>query len=322
MTPPHLRPIRPLIPHKHHNHNRRRQVTQEEIPHLRGHRHVTVAHRPSPGPELRHENEAVEDEADPTPHHPGLGYKRQLVERVSLDAPGAAEADVSEADGSPSEDRAESREGKHPTQNRVLLIGVSSVGDEAEGRGGADSDHRAALAIYVAEDLGSLSLVSECGEGAVHYRGEDSDASVFDGDDEGAGGTVAAVLVAGEEAGVVVGDEEADEGQADDVEEGDAPEDLLDGCGEGFSRVGGLGGGEADEFGAGEGEGRVDEDGAEALEAVAEWAGVDPEFAADVAGGGSADAVDDDAEEDEADYGDDFDDGEEEFGFSVAFNAE
>lgn len=102
---------------------------------------------------------------------------------------------------------------------------------------------------------------------------------------------------------------------------------MLDGCGERFARVGGLGGGETDELGAGEGEGGGDEDGAETLEAVVEGAGVLPEAPADVACvgtavGGSAPDVDDDAEDDEADDGDDFDGGEDELCLAVAADAE
>ena len=96
---------------------------------------------------------------------------------------------------------------------------------------------------------------------------------------------------------MVVGDEQADEGEGDDVEEGDAPEDLFDGSGEGAARVGGFGGGEADEFGAGECEGCGDEDGAEALEAVVEGAWAVPVPPADVAVVGEAADVDYDAEE-------------------------
>jgi hypothetical protein len=41
---------------------------------------------------------------------------------------------------------------------------------------------------------------------------------------------------------VVVRDEQADDGEAGDVEEGEAPEDLFYGGGEALSGVGGFGG--------------------------------------------------------------------------------
>jgi hypothetical protein len=78
--------------------------------------------------------------------------------------------------------------------------------------------------------------------GGVHDAREDGDAGALDGDDEGGGGRVGGGLGA-EEPGVVVRDEEADEGEGNGVEEGDAPKDLLDGAGKGFPWVDGLGGG-------------------------------------------------------------------------------
>jgi hypothetical protein len=138
---------------------------------------------------------------------------------------------------------------------------------------------------------------------------------------------------------VVVRDQQADEGQGDDVEEGDAPKDLLDGGGEGLARVLRLGRGEPDKFGAGEGEGRGDEDGAYAFETVVEGAGVVPKATTDVAVIGEAANVDDDAEEaggvplvavaggecsdlHEGDDGSDFDDGKDKLGFAVPLDAE
>ncbi|KFZ20242.1 hypothetical protein V501_00254, partial [Pseudogymnoascus sp. VKM F-4519 (FW-2642)] len=64
------------------------------------------------------------------------------------------------------------------------------------------------------------------------------------------------------------------------------------------------------------------EDGAEALEAVVEGTRLDPKISADVAAVGVAGAVYDDAEDDEADHRDDFDEGENELGFAIAFDAE
>jgi hypothetical protein len=98
-----------------------------------------------------------------------------------------------------------------------------------------------------------------------------------------------------EQAGLGVGYEEPDEGQGDDVEEADAPEDLFDSCGERFARVGRLGCCEADEFGAGEGEGSGDKYADEAFEAVVEGSGVRPVFSANVAAGGGAADVDNDS---------------------------
>ena len=105
------------------------------------------------------------------------------------------------------------------------------------------------------------------------------------------------VVVAGaDEARVVVGDEKTDNGEGDDVKEADAPEDLLDGRGEGLTRVAGLCGGETDQFGAGKGEGCGHEDGAEAFETVVEGAWVGPVFTTDVGAVWAAANVEDNAE--------------------------
>lgn len=87
----------------------------------------------------------------------------------------------------------------------------------------------------------------------------------------------------------------------------DAPERVLDGRGQGLARVGRLGGGEADELGAGEREGGRDEHGADALEAVGERARVLPVAAADVLAVHALAAAD---VEDDSDDDEDDDDGE------------
>ena len=225
-----------------------------------------------------------------------------------------AEADVREADGAPGEDRRKAAEGEHPGEGVVLFGRGGEVGQQAEARGEEDGDEGPAALVDVGEHAGCLVLLGEGGEGArgavdggvadgedgdhddyVHHRVEALDAGVEDGDDERGG--VCVGRVGADESGVGVGHEEADEDERDDVEEADAPEDLLDGCGQGFAGVGRLGGGQADELGAGEGEGCGDEDGAEAFEAVVEGAWVGPVFAADVAAVGAASDVEDDAED-------------------------
>ena len=221
---------------------------------------------------------------------------------------------MGEADGAPGEDGRQTAEGEHPGEGVVLLGGSGEVGEEAEGGGEEDGDEGTAALVDVGEDPRRLVLLGEGGEGAggavdggvadredgdhdddVHDRVEALDPGVGDGDDEGGGVGVGGV--GPDEPWVCVGHEQADEDEGDDVEQADAPEDLLDGCGQGFARVGGLGGGESDELGAGKGKGRGHEDGAEAFEAVIEGAGVGPVFAADVAAVGAASDVEDDAED-------------------------
>ena len=66
-----------------------------------------------------------------------------------------------------------------------------------------------------------------------------------------------------EEIRVVGWKDQADDEEAEDVEGGDAPENLAGSFWEGFAGIGRFCGGEADELGAGEGEGGGDENGAE-----------------------------------------------------------
>ena len=96
---------------------------------------------------------------------------------------------------------------------------------------------------------------------------------------------------------VRVGHQQPHDRERDEVEERDAPEDLLAGGGQRAARVGRLGRGEADELRAAEGEGRRHEDGAEAFEAVVEGAGIVPVFHANVGAAGAAAYVEDYAEE-------------------------
>ena len=64
--------------------------------------------------------------------------------------------------------------------------------------------------------------------------------------------------------------------------QGNTPEDLLDGTRKGLERVSGLSSCQTNQFSSGEGEGRRDEDGAEALEAMLERTGIIPETSAPV----------------------------------------
>lgn len=130
----------------------------------------------------------------------------------------------------------------------------------------------------------------------VHDRWEGIDLGIVDGDDERRSGGISAGATI-EEKLIVVGDEQTDERERDDVEEGDTPENLLDGRRERLARVCGLSGSETDKFSTGEGEGRGHEDAAKTLEAVVERAGVGPVTAANVLTAGSATDIEDDTED-------------------------
>ena len=100
---------------------------------------------------------------------------------------------------------------------------------------------------------------------------------------------------------VIVRQVEADEQQADDIDDGNTPECVLDCAGHRLPRIGGLRGGKTDELGAGKGKGSGDEDGADALESVCKCAGVVPILCANVLAirpaRGTTTAVKDDGDE-------------------------
>lgn len=90
---------------------------------------------------------------------------------------------------------------------------------------------------------------------------------------------------------------QSNQGQSDDVKDGDAPEDLFDGSWQRFPRVGGLGSSEPDELRTSEGESGRDEDRAKPLKAVVEGAWVLPVLAANVAAFGRAANIEDNSEQ-------------------------
>lgn len=129
----------------------------------------------------------------------------------------------------------------------------------------------------------------------VDERAGDLGADHLEHEGEGRGGGV----LSGE-AGGGVGDVEADKEDGDDVEEEDAPEDVLDHAGDVLVRGRCLAGGDGDGFRAAVGEGGGYEDGGEAADAADEGgAGETPVFAADVVVVDVAAGVDGDAQEDE-----------------------
>lgn len=127
-------------------------------------------------------------------------------------------------------------------------------------------------------------------------------------------------IAAAQQTRVVVSNQEASDGERDDVEQQDAPENLLDGLGQFDPRIPRLGGSQTNKFRAGEGEGGCDEDTAETFEAVVESTWFVPRASSEVSSivTRHAAAVDDDSKDDETDHCDDFDDREDELSFAVS----
>lgn len=242
---------------------------------------------------------------------------------------------MGQADGSPDQQVCETSESKEPAEDVTTLTRLTNEGQQTEGELDDDAIEGTALGVDVSEEPGSHAALghglhgagrskgagvcdTENGDGddSVEDGGEDLDAGVLDGKHEGRGlgvGTAGA-----QQAGVVRGEDEAEDEEVDDVEEGNSEEDLLASLGDGLAGVGGLGGGEANHLSTTEGEGGNNKDGAESSEAVAESTRLDPVLAANVALVAGTAAVDDDTEDHEANTGEDLDEGEDELDFTVA----
>lgn len=229
--------------------------------------------------------------------------------------PSLAEADVAQTDTGPGEQGAERTNRKKPVEDCAVDLQVGKESQETDARGEEDGDEGTALAIDIGKDLRSMGLLSQSSEGTrrakdsrvtdaddrnenngVHDAGENRGSGALDGNNKGTRRGIRAVLTS-EETTFVGGHEQADEHQGDDVEDGDAPEDLLDGGRERLAGVSGFGSSETDKFCASEREGAGDEDAAEAPEAVVEGAGVSPVLATDVAAFWLAADVDDNGKE-------------------------
>ena len=124
--------------------------------------------------------------------------------------------------------------------------------------------------------------------------------------------------------GVVCGNDKTEDEEANNVEESDTPEDLLDSLGKGLSGVGRLCGCETDQFSATEGERSGNEDTAEALEAIAEGVAVSPVCDSNVASrvGGHSANVNDDTEDNETNAGHDLDNRKNELNLAICSHTE
>jgi hypothetical protein len=154
----------------------------------------------------------------------------------------------------------------------------------------------------------------------VEYGGESFDSGILDSNNKRGCNDVGTVGVL-QKTRVVVGNDQTDNGQGYDVEERNAPEDLLDGGGQRLSGIGSFRCSKTNQFGSREGKGCVDEDTTKALEAVVKGSWIAPELSANVAALGTATDVDDDPQNDEPDNGGNLDNGKDKLGLTISFDA-
>lgn len=113
-------------------------------------------------PELRHQDQDVEEQAEPGADKAGLGFEGEIIERVALQFPRLSEAYVCKTDRAPREDRREPAEGLHPDESLFPRARRGKKGEKPKGTGQQDREDRPPLAIDISEDSGRLPLLGQC----------------------------------------------------------------------------------------------------------------------------------------------------------------
>jgi hypothetical protein len=246
----------------------------------------------SPDAYLCNQHDDDHDQADPRSSNTENGAERNLVKGVTVVLPCVPEADVGKADAAPGEESSQTRQRLEPVEgNRSTSV----EGHECKRRPCENKDggpQRPASAVNVSEEAGGVALFgkrTECTGSTVDTRetdgddrehdddvgevGEPNDTGTLSDNDEGRGFNIDEATA--QETRVVVRNEQTDESQRQDVEEGDAPENLLDRRRQRPRRVLGFGSSKTDKLSTREGEGGGDKDATEANE-VGECARVVP----------------------------------------------
>lgn len=152
---------------------------------------VHATKRPNGNVELRDEDDDDEHDAEPRAPFAAKRLEGQLLNRVALDLPCAAEADVAQADGEPGEECRETRKRDEPVEDGVadfdagFWVGCDAVdvGEGAESEDGDDGPQRARRLVDVGEDPGCVSGFGEGSKGtraginAGKTDGQDGDAN-------------------------------------------------------------------------------------------------------------------------------------------------
>ena len=266
------------------------------------------------------------------------GFKRQLVDAVSLRQECATELVVAPCDTHPGDKTGETGGVDQPGVGGAVADEGRDKAQRAD-RGGADERWNGdAAGVQLGEKLRGLAAFGQSVEhagrrvesGVACRQDGGEDDGIHDGcgcehtsvvEDEGEGGHGDVVLRRVQQSGVGEGDEEADDGDGADVEQQDADEDGANGLGDVTVGVFCFTSGDGDELGALEGKARDHEDAKDACAAVDEGGrlltvGQGP--VAEAGGGAAEDAEDhQDAKDEEEDDDGDFDEREPEFAFTI-----
>jgi hypothetical protein len=240
---------------------------------------------------LRNKDETDEAETDPGADNTKSGPERNLIQSVALSSPSLAEANVGKADRTPGEQGRETRKSQEPVKDLSTLGIKVDESDETHENVDSDGNKGAATTVDVGEHLGSISVLSHGSQGTgatvnarhTKRKNRDQDNDIHEVSETSKAGVLAnkherrglGVGVAGNVKSVISGlDKKADEEETKNEEQGDTPENLLDGARESLGRVLRLSSGKTNKLRTGKREGSSDEDRAESLETVLESTGV------------------------------------------------
>lgn len=244
---------------------------------------------------LCNEHNDNHDQADPGSSNTKDCPEWDLVKGVTVVLPCVPETDMGEANAAPGEECCQTGKRLKPVEGD-RSTGIKS--HEGKRRPCEDEDggpQRSASTVDIGEEAGSVALLSErtqCTRATVNTRetngdnrqhdddvgevGESNDTGALGNDDEWRRFHIN--HAAAQELRVGVLDEQTHKSERQDVEECDAPENLLDRGGQRSRRVFGLGSSEADELSTREREGSSDENSTETNK-VGKCAWVRPRFA-------------------------------------------
>jgi len=213
------------------------------------------------GTNLSNKTQNIQHQPEVRAIHTADSLEGDLAERAALLLPRGTEANMRQANRTPGKQRGQPRQRQQPIKHRRTIRIQVDIGQRAKRKQHRHRQERPTRAINIRKDLGRVPLLRkrrERARAAVHsrdadreHRDEDDDVhervealevGVLADQDKGRGVDVG-IGVRAEQVGVVVRDQQADEEQAEDVEERDTPKDLLDGAGEGLEGVLGFGGG-------------------------------------------------------------------------------
>lgn len=123
--------------------------------------------------------QGTQAKTDPAANNAECRLVGDLVQRVALSLPGAAETDVGGADGAPNKEVGQTRQGQQPREDGALLGSLADESQETEGDLNHDTPDRTTLAVNIGQKFGSHTALRH----GLHSTGRAKGTRVGDGDD-------------------------------------------------------------------------------------------------------------------------------------------